>query len=168
MKEGRFREDLYYRIHVVHLQVAPRRERPEDMLWLARRFLGEQADRLGEPTKALSANACGVLVGYPWPGNVRELKNRIERACVFQQGSTVFAEDLFESHARPKASTAALPTLEAFLAHTERDYIDGALMRNGGKVGVTAAELGMSRKTLWEKTRKYGLRADDDAASAER
>lgn len=161
VRTGRFREDLYYRINVVHLPIPALRGRPDDILWLARRFLAEQSDRLGEPVKALSASAQSALVAYGWPGNARELKNRIERACVFQQGRTVFAEDLFEGTKALARIETGTTTLEEFLRQAEREYIESALVRNDGKVAVTAAELGVSRKTLWEKTRKYGLRADE-------
>jgi DNA-binding NtrC family response regulator len=157
---GRFREDLYYRINVVHLHVAPLRERPDDVLWLARRFLAEQAHALGEPARTLGPGARAALIAHDWPGNARELHNRIERACVLSPRAELDASDLFE---RPTAGAAGsgLPTLDAFVADAEREYLQAVLTRFGGKVGQAAAALGISRKTLWEKTRRHGLRASD-------
>lgn len=159
---GQFREDLYYRINVIRLTVPPLRERLADVLWLARRFLAEQADRLHEPQKALDAAAQAALIAYPWPGNVRELKNRIERACVYAEGSSIGVSELFEDRTSPVTSSE-MPTLEEYLGEAEKAFIQSALSRHHGKVGVTASALGVSRKTLWEKTKRLGLRVDEAA-----
>lgn len=160
VQQGRFREDLYYRIHVVHLRVPPLRERPGDVLWLAQRFLLEQAQAVHEAPRHLTASARAALIGHTWPGNVRELHNRVERACVMSEGPEIHAADLFEEH-EPAAPAAELPTLEAFVADAEKAYLAAVLARFDGRVGLTAQALGISRKTLWEKNRRYGLRADD-------
>ena len=157
---GRFREDLYYRIHVVHLRVPPLRERPGDVLWLAQRFLLEQARDAHEAPRHLTASARAALIGHAWPGNVRELHNRVERACLMSDGPEVHATDLFEEQG-PAAPAAELPTLEAFVADAEKAYLVAVLARFDGRVGLAAQALGISRKTLWEKSRRYGLRADD-------
>jgi DNA-binding NtrC family response regulator len=160
VEEGRFREDLYYRIHVVHLRVPPLRERPDDVLWLAQRFLEEQALEHAEPARRLSMGARAALLGHDWPGNVRELQNRIERACVMGGDGDISAPDLFEELA-PAAAGEALPTLDSFVSDAEREYLAAVLARFNGRVGKTAQVLGISRKTLWEKTRRYGLRAEE-------
>ncbi len=160
VEEGRFREDLYYRIHVVHLRVPPLRERPEDVLWLTHRFLAEQATDHAEPARRLSMSARAALLAHEWPGNVRELQNRIERACVMGGDGDISAEDLFEERA-PAAAGEALPTLESFVNDAEREYLSAVLARFDGRVGKTAQALGISRKTLWEKTRRYGLRTEE-------
>jgi DNA-binding NtrC family response regulator len=167
VREGRFREDLYYRINVVHLRVPPLRERPDDVLWLARRFVTAYASAAGERPRALSVGARAALLTHDWPGNVRELHNRIERACVFGGEGPIEARDLFEERAEAadagEAHAAApLPTLDAFVAAAERDYLAAVLARFGGRVGVAAQALGVSRKTLWEKSKRYGLRAAAD------
>jgi len=149
---GAFREDLFYRINVVQLALPPLRERPEDVLWLAQRFLIEQARRLGEAPRSLTPDARAALLAHRWPGNVRELRNRIERACVLSSQAVLSAADLFDGTAT-RAPAGELPTLEAFMAEAERSY--------HGRVGAAAAALGISRKTLWEKSKRYGLRADD-------
>jgi DNA-binding NtrC family response regulator len=158
---GRFREDLYYRINVVQLRVPALRERPEDILWLAQVFLAEQARQLGEPVRRLSADARAALLTYPWPGNARELRNRIERACVLAEKSVLSAGDLFGDRPAEPATDGTPLTLEAFLADAERSYLQAVLQRYDGRVGAAAAALGISRKTLWEKSRRYGLRTVD-------
>jgi DNA-binding NtrC family response regulator len=160
VRDGRFREDLYYRIHVVHLHVPPLRERPEDVLWLAQRFLLDQSLERDEPIKVLTPTARAALLGYLWPGNVRELQNRIERACVMSEQASIHATDLFEERL-PEPVPAALPTLEAFVVEAETAYLAAVLARFEGRVGLAAQALGISRKTLWEKTKRYGLRAAD-------
>ena len=162
---GRFREDLYYRINVVQLRIPPLRERPEDVLWLARRLLDEQAVRLSEPPRSLGAAARARLLAHLWPGNVRELRNRIERACVLSDRPVLEPSDLFEDTPRPGADDVAedaattLPTLDRYIAEAEADYIAAVLARCGGRMGTTAAALGISRKTLWEKMKRHGLQS---------
>ena len=159
VQQGRFREDLYYRIHVVHLRVPPLRERPDDVLWLAQRFLLDQARERSEAPRRLTAAARAALLGHAWPGNVRELHNRIECAWVMSERGEVDAADLFEERLAA-APAAELPTLEAFVADAEKEYLAAMLARFNGRVGLAAQALGISRKTLWEKSKRYGLRAD--------
>lgn len=158
--QGQFREDLYYRIHVVHLRVPPLRERPDDILWLAQGALLEQAKDRGEAPRRLSTAACAALLAHSWPGNVRELHNRLERACILSERSTLEVADLFdERQADPPA--AELPTLQDFVADAEKAYLASVLARFGGRVGAAAQALGISRKTLWEKSKRYGLGASE-------
>lgn len=161
VREGLFREDLYYRVNVVNLQIPPLRERPSDILWLARRILVQQGERLGEPAKSLAPSAQAALLSHPWPGNVRELSNRIERACVLSDQPVLSSADLFGGPATATQAGAGLPTLEAFLTEAERAFIESALARAGGRIAVTAAALGVSRKTLWEKMKRLGIRASE-------
>jgi DNA-binding NtrC family response regulator len=158
VEQGRFREDLYYRIHVVHLRVPPLRDRPEDVLWLAERFLEAHARQQGGERHVLGVSARAALLGHAWPGNVRELHNRLERACVLTPHEVLTAADLFEDEAATSPLEAALPTLDAFVGEAERSYLKAVLARHGGRVGLAAATLGISRKTLWEKCRRHGLR----------
>jgi DNA-binding NtrC family response regulator len=158
VEQGRFREDLYYRIHVVHLRVPPLRDRPEDVLWLAERFLEAHARQQGGERHVLGVSARAALLGHAWPGNVRELHNRLERACVLTPHEVLTAADLFEDEAATSPLEAALPTLDAFVGEAERSYLKAVLARHDGRVGLAAATLGISRKTLWEKCRRHGLR----------
>ncbi len=155
---GRFREDLYYRINAVQLRIPPLRERPDDVLWLVRRLLEEQAARLGEPPRTLGAAARARVLAHDWPGNVRELRNRIERACVLSGRAVLEPSDLFADVIRVEhESPAPLPTLERYMAAAEADYIAAVLARHAGRVAASAAALGISRKTLWEKMKRHGL-----------
>ena len=160
---GQFREDLYYRIAVVELHVPPLRERPDDILWFARQFLDEQAQSAGEAARVLSPTAQAAMLTHPWPGNVRELKNRIERACILAAGVALSADDLFAERmtAAAAAESPGLPSLEAFLNEAEVGYLRAVLDRFEGRIGATAMALGISRKTLWEKMRRHGMRDDD-------
>jgi DNA-binding NtrC family response regulator len=166
VRAGSFREDLYYRINVVHLRVPPLRERVDDVLWLAERFLQEQAEERSESMRRLSTAARARLLTHTWPGNVRELRNRIESAVVLREGQELHASDLFEE-ATPEPHFSGLPTLEQFLAAAERDYVSAVLERTGGRVGEAAQALGISRKTVWEKSRRYGLRTGEAAQTSD-
>jgi two-component system response regulator PilR (NtrC family) len=181
---GRFREDLYYRINVIPVQLPPLRERREDIGLLAERFLHTFAARMAKPVTGLSSDALRVLAAYHWPGNVRELQNVIERAVALEQSPIVLPETL-PVHVRELAGQAraaealaqgvppALPDLEAGFdleARGEefyRHYLALALARAGG-VQVKAAEmLGMSFRSFRYYAKKYGLRGgpDDSATS---
>lgn len=158
---GRFREDLFYRIHVIHLRIPPLRERREDILWLARRFLAEASERLGEPIKALNPPAEQALLAHEWPGNIRELKNAIERACVLSAGDHLVLEALFDDAI---VGPVAIPgfgseDLYGYLRACERNYIEKALATHDGRIMVTAEALGISRKNLWERMKRLGVDA---------
>lgn len=158
--EGSFREDLFYRINVIHLRVPPLRERPEDILHFLRRFLDDFQSAHGGERRIVDARAEYVLLDYPWPGNLRELHNCVERACILSSERVLGAEAFFEDGVALPPAGAATPTLAEHMARVERDYLVRALSRNGGHMGNTAAELGISRKNLWEKMRKLGMRAE--------
>ena len=157
VEQGSFREDLFYRIHVIHLQVPPLRDRQEDILWLAARFLDERASR-GEIRRSLTPEAERALTRYPWPGNVRELQHCIERASVLSLMPMLNAESLFGSGDAPGADGDGLrQPLSDHLQECERAYIRRALAECDGRIADTAALLGISRKNLWEKMRKLEM-----------
>ena len=157
VEQGGFREDLFYRIHVIHLQVPPLRDRQEDILWLAARFLDERASR-GEIRRSLTPEAERALTRYPWPGNVRELQHCIERASVLSLTPMLNADSLFGSSDAPGANGDALrQPLSDHLQECERAYIRRALAECDGRIADTAALLGISRKNLWEKMRKLEM-----------
>ena len=157
VEQGSFREDLFYRIHVIHLQVPPLRDRQEDILWLAARFLDERANR-GEIRRSLTPEAERALTRYPWPGNVRELQHCIERASVLSLMPMLNAESLFGSGDAPGADGDGLrQPLSDHLQECERAYIRRALAECDGRIADTAALLGISRKNLWEKMRKLEM-----------
>ncbi|MBI4996882.1 MAG: sigma-54-dependent Fis family transcriptional regulator [Rhodocyclales bacterium] len=156
VEEGGFREDLYYRIHVVHLHVPPLRERKDDILWLAKHFL-EMLAAGGRP-RELHPSAEKALLNHPWPGNVRELKHCLERANVLHPSGAFTAADLFgEAQAVPATDFVGTTTLSGYLDEREREFILRALDAKQGRIAETAASLGISRKNLWEKMKKLGI-----------
>ena len=156
VEEGRFREDLYYRIHVVHLHIPPLRERKDDVLWLARRLLDGFAE--GGRRRELQASAEKAMLNHPWPGNVRELKHCLERACILHTSGAFSARDLFEdTQSIEQVEPVPIATLSGYLDEREREYIDQALAANGWRIADTASVLGISRKNLWEKMKKLGI-----------
>jgi DNA-binding NtrC family response regulator len=157
VESGAFREDLYYRINVIHLRVPPLRERNEDVLWLARQFLRDYAAEHGVEAKQLSPEAERVLTGHRWPGNVRELKHAIERACILTPGPIIGADFLVEREAGADTEKTPFEPLEAYLRDCELGYIQRALAHCDGQIAKTAGVLGISRKTLWEKLKKLGV-----------
>ncbi|HXX85085.1 MAG TPA: sigma-54 dependent transcriptional regulator [Casimicrobiaceae bacterium] len=162
--QGTFREDLFYRVNVVHLRVPPLRERPEDILWYARRFLREVAQQGRGPQKLLSPGAEKAMLNHLWPGNVRELRHCIERAYVLTPGNTLDPNVLFDEEQAcgdcgvgVNCVGVARPTLSNCLEECERQYLLQELTRNDWQMTKTAAAIGISRKNLWERLRRLGL-----------
>ncbi|MDD5390950.1 MAG: sigma-54 dependent transcriptional regulator [Gallionellaceae bacterium] len=161
VEQGLFREDLYYRINVIQIRVPPLRERKDDILWLATRFL-EQAARRGDERRLVLAPAAErALLDHPWPGNVRELKHLLERAQVLATGPLLTPELLF-GETSPANSPAPRDTLGDYLAGHEREYILRALESQGWQIQETANLLGISRKNLWEKMKRLEIRRNED------
>ena len=172
VREGRFRQDLYYRINVVPIVLPPLRERPEDILPLARSILDRLSRRMGRKTPELTPAACRRLLEYPWPGNVRELENTLERVLIFSRSELIGADDLqWEPQGttlKPLSDrdrlgrTAPGPVLNAplgedlSLAEVERRHILSVLARCGNNKTKAAAVLGIGTNTLWRKLKKYG------------
>lgn len=154
---GRFREDLYFRLNVVALSVPSLRERQRDILPLAEHLLTSLRAIHGHPGSRLSDSARRLLEKYDWPGNVRELRNALERAMVFAHGDTLEPAD-FPENIRAAAggviNTAGLRSLE----DVEREVIGATLEATHFKITRAAEILGISRKTLLEKRKKYGLK----------
>ncbi len=161
----RFRQDLYFRLNVIQLRVPPLRERPEDIGWLAERFLNACAARQGGRAKRLSTAAGTLLARYPWPGNVRELKHLIERACVLTSGQVLTPNDLFEKYTEGDSPTSVRTKLSEYLNQCERAYIIETLQDMNWHIQGTASLLGISRKGLWEKMKKLGIDRGDDMAT---
>ena len=153
---GRFREDLYFRLNVVTIAVPPLRERPLDIVPLAERILARLRVVHGRSSARLSHAARRALEAYGWPGNVRELKNAIERALVFAQRDELAPAD-FPDPIRAAASGAADSAGLLSLEEIERAAICATLEATRYKIARSAEILGISRKTLLEKRKKYGL-----------
>jgi len=165
--EGRFREDLYYRINVIPIALPPLRDRAEDIPLIADHFVARLAQQMEKPIRGISTEAMALLAGYAWPGNVRELENVLERAVALEPSPAILPESL-PAHVRDYPVTARVATavvlpeagfdLEAHVTGIERDYLAQALKRAGG-VQVKAAELlGMSFRSFRYYARKYKLR----------
>jgi DNA-binding NtrC family response regulator len=153
---GTFREDLYFRLNVVPLNVPPLRERPTDVVPLARHFLAAFCEAEGRTAPALSDGAAELLSEYAWPGNVRELRNLMERAAVLVMGDAVSAEDLvpwLESTGEHAGSAG----LRGEIERREADAVRRALESAQGNVTQAAAALGIDRTNLHRKLRKYGI-----------
>jgi two-component system response regulator PilR (NtrC family) len=169
--EGRFREDLFYRINVIGIHLPPLRERLEDIPLLAEHFLAKYGEQMGKVITGISHDALRILQHYEWPGNIRELENTIERAVALEMTPAILPESLPPSVRgdvlRAASTTAAasytgLPAtgfdLEAHVQQIERDYLAEALKLAGG-VQVKAAELlGMSFRSFRYYVKKYNLR----------
>jgi len=153
---GHFREDLYYRINVITLHIPPLRERCEDILWLAELFLAEHARRYPDERRTLSADARQRLLGHDWLGNVRELRHIIERACILAQGPILQGQDLGLG-ALAENGRGAQTNLQGALQAVERDQILQSLENHGWRVADTAACLGISRKSLWQKMKRHEI-----------
>jgi two-component system, NtrC family, response regulator len=153
--DGKFREDLYFRLAVVTIRLLPLRERGEDVVFLAREFLQRYAAQSGRTKLVFTPDALRAITRYSWPGNVRELQNRVKRAVIMASGSRVTAKDIELQQSQGVASSAT--TLRDAREHVEREMIEQALKRNFGKITAAAADLGISRPTLYELMGKLGI-----------
>ena len=162
IRDGRFREDLFYRLCVVPIVLPPLRQRREDIPLLADHFLQKHGNRARGRVGGFTKEALEALVKHDWPGNVRELENAIERAIILARGHMITAADLlyYGPLVKPGVSANGL----APLAFMEKEHIARVLRHHAGNRTAAAKTLGIDRKTLWRKIREYGL---DDAAGAD-
>ncbi|MBK5296088.1 MAG: sigma-54-dependent Fis family transcriptional regulator [Vicinamibacteria bacterium] len=155
--EGRFRTDLYHRLRVLPLRVPPLAERKGDLSILIRRLMSEIAEASGRKVPTLTPEALAALAGYNWPGNVRELGHVLERAVLNTDGPLLSAADLPSSIVSPErvadGATSERPTLDVL----ERRYVAFVLKETRGNQSRAAEILGISRKALWEKRKRYGM-----------
>jgi len=161
-KAGRFREDLYWRLNVVHLEVPPLCERPEDIVLLARHFLTTYAREQKKPVLDFSPEVLGVFTRYDWPGNVRELRNAVERAVIFAESAQPIRLSHLPAYLRqtaPEPATAARPL--GTLREVEADHIRKVLEACEGNRKRAAEMLGLSVVTLWRKLKKEGPDEDE-------
>ncbi|MCU0454114.1 MAG: sigma-54 dependent transcriptional regulator [Bacteroidetes bacterium] len=152
-----FRDDLYYRINVVSIEIAPLRARPMDIEPLAMKFIAGFNRQFGRSVTGLTGDALKALNGYAWLGNVRELKNVIEHAMIFSDGQTLSATDLVLGKGVPSSSSHTSAFRPRSMVEMEREVITQTLLHTAGDTVKAASILGISRKTLWEKRKKYGL-----------
>jgi two-component system response regulator HydG len=157
VEDNRFREDLYYRLNVVRLDVPPLRMRPSDIPMLADHFMRMYADENEKPLRGLTQRAIDALLAHPWPGNVRELQNAIEQAVVLCEDDMVDAQDLPISPARTESEPLRLMIPGVTLAELERFAILRTLEACGNSPTKAAAVLGISRRTIQYRLQEWGL-----------
>jgi DNA-binding NtrC family response regulator len=153
IQQGRFREDLYYRLKVIDIELPPLRERKEDISLLVQHFIGKFNAEMNKRTSGVSEPALRVLMNHPWPGNVRELENVIQRAVTLSQQETILPEDLPSSMLEPHEENLMDKILRENLSldQLEKEYIRRILIQTGGNKSKAAEILGLDRKTLYRK-----------------
>lgn len=163
IREGRFREDLYYRLNVIFIMAAPLRERPEDIPLLMEHFVKETVTEHEIPGKTFTNSAIEVLQGYSWPGNVRELKNMVQRLCIMSYEDSEIGADMVRAHLqdhRKKPAAAALAVtgnLRTAREEFERNYIVQALKQNDKNISKAARFMGIERTNLHRKIKALGI-----------
>ncbi len=180
MREGKFREDLFYRLNVLPIRMPALRERTEDVPQLAAHFLARFADRFKKPITGIAPAALQALLAHAWPGNVRELEHAIERAVIMTAGSELTDIPLGRQQTRPTApggdgfhADLTLPfahVRKVALEQVESSYLRGLLTIHRGHLAAVARAARINDRTLYEKMREYGLRKEDfrDGATGER
>jgi transcriptional regulator with PAS, ATPase and Fis domain len=152
VSEGRFREDLLYRINTIMIEVPPLRDRVDDIPILASHFLRVNSERYGKGRMKISTPALEKLANHDWPGNVRELQHTIEKAVIMSDSDVLKPSD-FAFSAAPGRQLHSEVTLEEM----ERRMIAESLRKNSHNISLAAARLGITRQTLYNKMLKYGL-----------
>jgi DNA-binding NtrC family response regulator len=154
---GEFREELFYRLNVINIQLPPLRERREDIPLLVRHFIEQLAHELEKNINDITENAMRLLIEYNWPGNVRELENTIERALITCKTNVLSEDDFtFLSTTRDKSERWSVPTNQS-LQNIEKLVIESTLRRLDGNIKEAASVLGIDRSTLYEKIKKYSI-----------
>jgi DNA-binding NtrC family response regulator len=162
IKKGRFREDLYFRLHVFTIHLPPLKERREDVPLLVQHFIEKFNAETGKHVQGVTPGAMEVLQSYAWPGNIRELRNTVERAMILTDGDTIDQEHLPPDMRPTQLESAMLRVpLGAALRDVEKEYILASLQKNGGNKARTADALGISEKTLYNKLNRYAAIARD-------
>jgi transcriptional regulator with PAS, ATPase and Fis domain len=160
VQQGRFRQDLYYRINVINIELPPLRDRISDIPLLAQHFLARTSEEAGRVTAGFSDDALAALQRYPWPGNVRELQNVVERAVLLGRGSKVGTEDLpghITAGQIANVQPVAGKALKDAMALPERAIILEVLEQHNWNRNATAEALGINRTTLYKKMKRLGL-----------
>jgi len=163
IREGRFREDLFFRLNVIPISVPPLRERGDDVVRLARHFVSELAQEYGRREKQLSPEAAAMFRAFRWPGNVRELRNVVERVLIMAPGDTITETDLgfldvvAPTILRDATGASVVRPLHDARDAWERDYILGALEACDGNISKTAEVLDVERSNLYKKMRGLGI-----------
>lgn len=158
VEEGKFRQDLYYRLNVISVHLPPLRERGDDIIALTNYFSARNSERMNKPFEGCSQGLLDYLMTYSWPGNIRELQNIIERLVILSDGNTLDETHLpREVVVRTNESPGMIGAQDLTLAEVERQYILGILERYEGQKSIAAEKLGISTTTLWRKLKEYGV-----------
>ncbi|MBN1895386.1 sigma-54-dependent Fis family transcriptional regulator [bacterium] len=166
VKDGTFREDLYYRLHILPIRIPPLRERSGDIPVLAGHILKRLSRETGKPDVSLTRQAMDILESYPWPGNVREFENVLERAVVLCEGDRIDREDLLFLRQEARGTDVALSSLnlDAEVTALEMKIIRESMVRARGVKARAAAIMGIKEGVLYYKLKKYGLLGEDEKA----
>ena len=153
VKQGMFREDLFYRINTIHLELPPLRERGDDILLFIDCFLGKLTSKYQRQEILIHEQTVEKLRSYHWPGNIRELQHTIEKAVILCEGSVIRPKDILVKQTWQPQATATVPNLE----EVERRAIETAILQNNGNLTAAAEQLGVSRQTLYNKLKRFKL-----------
>ena len=162
VKKGNFREDLYYRLNVIHIHVPPLRDRKDDIPLLIAHFLEEFSRENAKDIKSIDARAKSAMYNYNWPGNIRELRNCIESAVVMCSGDEIKLEDLPPTVSNAGEEKSISIPASATLDEAEKIIIMQTLAANKNNKSKTAELLGIGRKTLHRKLEEYGVNDDEE------
>ena len=166
VREGRFREDLYFRLNVVTVKLPPLRERPVDIPLLAEHFMQEFAERQGKSLERISPTALDAMCEFQWPGNVRQLRHAIERAVIWSEGDELAADDLPTEVLSGSIVAASIlrtgtdDSLPDTMERIERRILVDTLRGAGGVQATAARRLGISERSMWHKVKKHGIDVD--------
>ncbi len=168
VERGRFRQDLYYRIKIIAVDLPPLRERPDDALLLLNRFLDEYSRSMGRPRPFVSPVALEMLLRYPWPGNVRELQNEVQRCLIMADGGPLILEEYLSPKINPAGETYSRTThcFAEAKADFERRFLREALVRCRYHRTRTAAEVGLTRQGLFKLLKKHGIDAKSNVSGS--
>lgn len=153
IKSGAFREDLFYRINTIHLEIPPLRERENDILLFIKTFLQRFTNKYQRPDLRMHEQTIEKLRAYHWPGNIRELQHTIEKAVILCEGNIIRPKDIFVKQTWKPQVTTIVPNLE----EVERQAIETAILQNKGNLTAAAEQLGVSRQTLYNKLKRFKL-----------
>ena len=159
VKENRFREDLFYRLNVIEINMPSLRERKDDIPVLIKHYMNYFVAEAGKNIKDVDYEAMQALLAYDWPGNIRELRNTLERAVVLADGEVITIHDLPDKFRTLDVEGISTSSLRQALDNYERDYIKRGLAENKGNKEATAAKLGVDLATLYRKLKKLRIEA---------
>ena len=160
VKQGLFRNDLYYRINVVRLNIPPLAERPEDLPYLVQLIIQRLNKKYNKAVESVSREVMQKIRAYPWPGNVRELENILERSILFAQGKEMTELDL-ELPTRTKSLEQWKDIKEQAITRVEQAFLKNALKQHHGDIKKIAENMGMTTRAVYGKLKKYGIKLTD-------